>query len=355
LNTAAWLAWRIDIGAGAAREHVRVARALGGLPAIDSAFAAGELSYAKVRALTRVATAESEQAFIHVAKHATASQLEKIVSAYRDIATEPKDAKARVPRPRSFVRRSETPEGMVRIDVQLPPEQANVVWQALLAALDAGRAEAREMEASDVSAEMQEIPVEPETAAHVSAETRAAELATALVDISRAYLDSAPRTLGSGYELVMLTTPEQLEHAPNGIGGHLRDGTPIPQHIARMLACDCSRVDVEISQSGEILNVGRARRTTPSAIGRALWVRDGGCRVPGCDRNRHLHAHHIENWADDGETSLPNLVLLCTGHHAAVHEGTLSVAVRAGKIVFETADGLQLRPGPLRNASIVIT
>jgi hypothetical protein len=78
-----------------------------------------------------------------------------------------------------------------------------------------------------------------------------------------------------------MTTPEQLEHAPNGVGGYLRDGTPIPQHIARMLACESSRVDVEIGKSGEVLNVGRARRTIPSAIGRALGVRDGGCRVPG--------------------------------------------------------------------------
>jgi hypothetical protein len=265
---------------------------------------------------------------------------------------------------------------MVRIEVELPPEQANVVWQALLAGIDAGRTEARVAE-RDVSAEAQretgkpaqdeaavsaETALEPapQEAADVSAKTRdrvdpvtwEAELATALVDVSQAYLDSSPRTLGSGYELVILTTPEQLDRAPNGIGGYLRDGTPIPQHIARMLACDCSRVDVEISKSGEILNVGRARRTIPSAIGRALWVRDGGCRVPGCNRRRHLQAHHIHNWADAGETALPNLVLLCTGHHAAVHEGTLSVGVRAGKIVFEAADGRRLGPAPGRDASI---
>ncbi len=74
---------------------------------------------------------------------------------------------------------------------------------------------------------------------------------------------------------------------------------PFPHHIARMLACDCSRVDVTTNESG----VGRARRTIPSAIARALWLRDGGCRVPGCGRKRHLHAHHVEAWADGGKTS----------------------------------------------------
>jgi hypothetical protein len=115
-----------------------------------------------------------------------------------------------------------------------------------------------------------------------------------------------------------------------------------------MLACDCTRVDVETSESGEILDVGRARRTIPSAIGRALWLRDGGCRVPGCGRNHHLHAHHIEAWAAGGKTATSNLVLLCSSHHALVHEGQLHVAVQDGKVEFRNARGLQIRPAPQR-------
>jgi hypothetical protein len=111
---------------------------------------------------------------------------------------------------------------------------------------------------------------------------------------------------------------------------------------ARMLACDCSRVDVAISESGEILDVGRARRTIPSAIGRALWLRDGGCRVPGCGRSHHLHAHHIEAWAEGGKTSTSNLVLLCPSHH------TLFVEIIDGRIAFRNVHGMQLRPGPDR-------
>jgi hypothetical protein len=349
LSTAAWLAWRIDIGQTAAREHVRVARALGQLPRLDEAFAAGQLSYAKVRAITRVATPESEQDFIEAAKHATASQMEKVTAAYRRTSTDPKEPPMSQ---RRYVRRCETPEGMVRIEVQLPPEQANVVWEALTAAVDAGRsddsAKARREDDPDDSAEAQRTI---EAQRQLDPITWQAELTDALVNVSQAYIDGSQPTLGSGYELVILTTHEQLEHGPTGIGGYLPDGTPVPQHVARMLACDCSRVDVDISESGEILNVGRARRTIPSAIGRALWLRDGGCRVPGCGRRRHLHAHHIHQWADGGETSSANLVLLCSAHHAAVHEKSLSVELSDGQIVFENAHGLRLQPAPVRDSN----
>ena len=128
----------------------------------------------------------------------------------------------------------------------------------------------------------------------------------------------------------------------------MRDGTPIPLAMARMLACDCSRVDVTLGESGEILDVGRARRTIPSAIGRALWLRDGGCRVPGCGREQHLHAHHVQAWAEGGKTSQSNLVLLCPSHHALVHEGQLFVEVRAGKIEFRNAHGIAILPVPGR-------
>jgi hypothetical protein len=107
-------------------------------------------------------------------------------------------------------------------------------------------------------------------------------------------------------------------------------------------------VDVEVGQSGEILDVGRARRTIPSAIGRALWLRDGGCRAPGCGRRHHLHAHHVAAWADGGETSVSNLVLLCPGHHLQVHEGNLSVHLREGKLEFQNRYGMKLEPVPTR-------
>ncbi|MFV8755294.1 HNH endonuclease [Nannocystaceae bacterium ST9] len=68
--------------------------------------------------------------------------------------------------------------------------------------------------------------------------------------------------------------------------------------------------------------------------------------MPGCGRSRHLQAHHVEAWAEGGETSISNLVLLCPGHHGLVHEGKLHVEVRAGKLEFINAHGLPLAPAP---------
>jgi hypothetical protein len=164
-------------------------------------------------------------------------------------------------------------------------------------------------------------------------------------------LKHRPRTLGSGYELVVITSKEQLEHGPGGVGGFLRDGTPVPLHAARMLACDSARIDVMVGEHGELLDVGRSTRTIPSAIGRALWLRDGGCRVPGCGRKQHLHAHHIQGWAEGGPTRLSNLVLVCPGHHRMIHEGTLCAAVQTGKLVFSDKSGRNIPAAPCSAAT----
>src|SRR5438034_5763479 len=82
-----WLAWRCALTPRAAREHVRVARRLLELPLIHAAFAEGELSYAKVRALTRVADEESEEELLELARHLTAAQLERALRGYRRVTT----------------------------------------------------------------------------------------------------------------------------------------------------------------------------------------------------------------------------------------------------------------------------
>ncbi len=252
-------------------------------------FAAGKLSYAKVRAITRAATPENEQDFIDIATHTTAAQIEKLSAAYRRTRLDPEHPTEEV---RRFVRRTDTRSGMVRIEMQLPPEQANVVWDAMNAALDAGRREAKDVSAETPADANPDVSAET-PARETSPAVLQAERADAIVSVAQGYLQHQPRTLGSGYELVVMTTKDQLEHGPGGVGGFLRDGTPVPLHIARMLACDCTRVDVDISESGEILDVGRARRTIPSAIGRALRLRDGGCRVPGCGNVDH---EAIDRW-----------------------------------------------------------
>ena len=97
---------------------------------------------------------------------------------------------------------------------------------------------------------------------------------------------------------------------------------------------------------GPVLSVGRPTRTVPPHIRRALEERDRGCRFPGC-ASRFTEAHHVRHWADGGETSLSNLLLLCRRHHRAVHEGRVRVCTdRAGLALFFTRKGRELGDVP---------
>ena len=87
------------------------------------------------------------------------------------------------------------------------------------------------------------------------------------------------------------------------------------------------------------MSIGRRSRTIPPAMRRALHLRDGGCRFPGCTNTRFVDGHHIKHWADGGETSLDNLVLLCRRHHHLVHEGGFSCRRSPdGEIWFENRE-----------------
>ena len=101
-------------------------------------------------------------------------------------------------------------------------------------------------------------------------------------------------------------------------------GTVLGVADARRIACDTHVIPVVMGGPGEVLDVGRAKRTIPPAIRRALIARDQGCVWPGCDRAPiHCEGHHIEHWLDDGPTSLANLTLLCHSHHQRLHEYNL--------------------------------
>jgi len=105
----------------------------------------------------------------------------------------------------------------------------------------------------------------------------------------------------------------------------LDDGPSLPEATCKRLTCDASIVPVLRDDTGNVLNIGRKTRAVPPAIRRALKIRDGGCRHPGCVQTHYVDAHHIKHWCDGGETSLDNLVLLCRHHHRMLHEGAFSI------------------------------
>jgi hypothetical protein len=125
----------------------------------------------------------------------------------------------------------------------------------------------------------------------------------------------------------------------DGGRAELEGGPALCAATARRLACDASLVAIAES-GGEAIAVGRRTRTIPPSIRRALRSRDRGCRFPGCGAERFTDAHHIRHWADGGETSLRNLVLLCRHHHRLLHEHGFTVAERSGgELVFRSPDG----------------
>jgi hypothetical protein len=102
--------------------------------------------------------------------------------------------------------------------------------------------------------------------------------------------------------------------------GLLPGGDVLPASTARRVGCDAKILPVVLGGPSEPLDVGRASRSIPPAIRAALTVRDQGCSFPSCDRPPAWTAgHHLVHWADGGPTALPNLCLLCTVHHQAVH------------------------------------
>jgi hypothetical protein len=106
-------------------------------------------------------------------------------------------------------------------------------------------------------------------------------------------------------------------------------------------------VIANVDASGSVLDIGRRSRTIPPAIERALWIRDGGCRFPGCGARAHCDSHHIEHWSLGGPTALHNLCKLCHYHHVLVHEGGFTIDRKPdGTLVFLTPDGRPIQVVP---------
>lgn len=139
---------------------------------------------------------------------------------------------------------------------------------------------------------------------------------------------------GLSTHLVVTTTVETLraQLGERGIScADTENGRPLSAGMLRLLACDATSIPMVLSSAGEPLDVGRATRTIPTGIRRALNTRDRGCAFPGCDRPpRWADAHHIQHWADGGPTSLGNLVLLCSRHHDVLHHTGWTVTIIDG-------------------------
>jgi 5-methylcytosine-specific restriction endonuclease McrA len=334
-SCAAWLSWRVGLEPGAARERVRVARALGTLPALAEALARGELSYAKVRAITRVATPETEARLLAVGRAGTAVHVERIVRGWRrvDRQAEAREATRQYAGRALHVYQDE--DGTVVLRGRLTPE----VGALLVRALDAAR---------ETLYQRRRAIVAPASDPAMEAPTRAQQQADALALLAETALhhELDPGAPGERYQVVVhvdaavLADPEQPGQSVLEEGGHVPAGT------SQRLACDASRVVMRHDAEGRVVEVGARTRTIPPALRRALQHRDQSCRFPGCNA-RFGQGHHVRHWAQGGPTTLSNLALLCRRHHRAVHEdGYQVVPGPDGALQFRRPDGRPLPEVP---------
>jgi hypothetical protein len=347
-SCAYWLHWKCGIDMGAAREKVRAARALVGLPEINAAFEKGELSYSKVRAMTRVATVENESFLLNIAQYGTTQHVEKLVGAFRSVNDSvvidevKQDRKVEQTLYESRgVSCYQDDEGMWIIKAKLPAEEGALVVKVLkelgdrLAANDNAVGGAVEVKSDKEKSD-------DEKTKNVSAETFSGyknndlekdkllkepltfpqRRADALVMMAEGYVAQSGEALGlKGHERCQLVLHVQKGHDD-------LDGRWLLPDAARRLACDASLLVVEQDEVGNVLDIGRRSRIIPAGMARALAIRDGGCQFPGCCESRYVEGHHVKHWADGGETKLDNLVTLCRYHHRELHRGKFFLAVK---------------------------
>jgi hypothetical protein len=268
---------------------------------------------------------------LELAEALTASQLERALRVYRRVAA----ADARETHELEYVDYYFEEDGSLYLRARLPAEDGTLLVRALEAARERvveRRREERSAAASDVDAGAAPaaLTLQPPRSAPVEA---LLELAGASLDVSDDHPPARAR-------LVVHVDAAALSSDGRG-RSELEDGPVISPETARRLGCDAELV-AQVERDGLPLSAGRRRRTVPPVLRRLLEARDGDtCCFPGCERRRHLQAHHRRHWAHGGETSLENLVLLCFHHHRLVHEGGYTIEEGdAGDLRFRNRHGV---------------
>jgi 5-methylcytosine-specific restriction endonuclease McrA len=380
-SCAAWLSWKCQIASGTAREQVRVARLLGALPVIRTEFAAGRLSYAKVRALTRIATADTEADLVQMAGPMTANQLERFAQAHRRVSrAEQQDTASR----RKLTWRYDEDKA-IGITVWLPPEQGAVVLQAIRA-WTSDLDHPHDPAGDGTTPTRAEKLAEQDTANGIDWDgdslpwgrplTAAADMADALVGICGDYLggraaqadnpDLYQVIIHAGTGAIAAAADASVSRAgaddqpddpaPLGFGithpahpgrCHVEDGLAISLGALAIIACNATISTMLHDAAGNLLAAGHRTRKPSAALRRAARERDQyRCRYPGCE-SRRVDLHHIVFWSNGGKTTLANLICLCKRHHTLVHDTGIIIAAISSGFAFHTKDGELIPASPL--------
>ena len=320
------------------------------------AIAAARLSYAKVRALTRIATPGTEAGLAEIAGPMTGNQLERFARAHRQVS-HADDAAARVRRRLAW--RFED-DGSLAGTFRLPP-----LARRGAAAGAAGRGRGPGAPPRGDRAVSAETPGEGKPGVETSS-----SLADALLAVAEAFLAAKAAAADDPevYQVIVhvgtdaasipeTRTPRDAGHRPQAPGDpadpadparcHVDDGPAISVSTAQMIGCTAALSWMRHDRDGAVLDLGRRRRRPNAALRRAARERDHcRCRFPGCE-SRRIDLHHIQYWSHGGRTELDNLISLCKYHHQLVHDrGYLIAAGPAGTFTFYDPDGTVIPPSP---------
>ncbi|WP_166347466.1 HNH endonuclease signature motif containing protein [Phytoactinopolyspora limicola] len=340
LSTRGWVRHELHVAPGETSRVLKVAKRLVDLPVIEAALLAGEIRLPHAVAIADAATllgvdviAGCQDALVEADRGDDPTRLR---AALRGLgaAVDNTNAVRRAERRDQgrWLQISATFDGAVAIDGVLPggDESAGIVT----AALDAL--------AKPSGADDERSPAQ--------------RRADALVELCRRHLTSGtlPARAGEPTQVIVTVGLDSLQ-ADTGGFGELPDGSILRGDTARRLACDATITRIIVGPDSHPLDVGRTQRTATAAQRKALRLRDGGCRFPGCDRPfEWTDAHHIHHWAHGGTTNLANLISLCRKHHTAVHEGGWTILIRGpNQITFINPDGCPSFSRPRSTSGLV--
>jgi hypothetical protein len=273
-----------------------------------------------VKALTRVAHLHDEDLLLKHALDATVPQVEERCRQIRNVAPESAEHAHRAWASRSLTAWRAEKRGVLRLTVEVPIEDGELILRALDCALAGGEVV---------------TDVDPEAVAESKGATWRAQQADALVSVMKSYLGGGHGGEGGStadhYQVVV--------HADSKAVTGGKGCADLPIDTVKRLLCDCSVVLVAEDADGNPLDVGRKQRTVSTQLRRALYARDRGCTFPGCHRKRYCDGHHLKHWINGGETVPDNMTLLCTHHHGLLHRGAFSIVKQADdSLRFVTAD-----------------
>lgn len=316
-SMAHWLAWRCGLDLRTAREHARVASALGSLPALATSFAEGRLSYSKVRACTRVATPENEAMVLEWATTLTASQLETVVAAYARTHAEPPSLKDEADRRArcgavTWVDR----DGLHHTELISAPEDGRLIELAL----DYGREQVWKATKTPVRGPSGRL------------DALLLVLRRGLANLERGVLDE------SRHLLVTHVRDASAWVTDEGMVDLDGTGKVVHPRVLQRLGCDALMQGMLEGLDGRPLDLGRRSRTATRDQKTALVLLHPSCVFGGCTvKSKDCEFHHLDFWAAGGRTDLDNLRPVCRAHHRLVHEG-------GWRMVLDVQGGVVLLP-----------